>query len=86
MCIPLGAGGVQRRKRGVCGQALLRGPRLPGLPSEGFPTELGLAVKASGGCKEEELRAGGIHPEGGSASLEVAREVVCPNGHTKVWS
>ena len=38
------------------------------------------------GVWEEELRAGGIHPEGGSASLEVAREVVCPNGHTKVWS
>lgn len=75
-----------KAEAGLCGRALLRGPRLPGLPSEGFPKALGLEVKASGGCKEEELRAGGIYPQGGSASLEVAREVVCPNSHTKVWS
>lgn len=56
-----------KTEAGVCGRTLLCGPRLPGLPSEGFPKALGLEVKASGGRKEEELRARGIHPQGGSA-------------------
>ena len=74
-----------KAEAGMCGRAPLRCPCLPGLPSEGFPKALGLEVKARGGCKEEELRAGGTHPQGGSASLELAREAVCSNGHTKVW-
>ena len=45
----------------MCGRALLFGPRLPGLPSEGFPKALGLEVKASGGRKEEEQ--GGSTPK-----------------------